>query len=519
MLRRLGLLMILVCMVAFVTACEVDYSGQYGGRSDAGIFVSMTLEKDGTVETNILGFPLTGTYTVKKNQITVTITTMGYSQSVQGKISKDAIEFADVTLKRGAVEYSSNLPGGLSGTSAMTPDTQNSSANSNINSTASDIISFSDPTVLECICDQYGFDASEITQKDLLQVTTLDIDLVAESLYNLDSDLSLVDLKYLPNLEELRITSNYQLTVDLKGITYCKNLRILEFENCWLNDLERIGTLTHLEELSITSERGEGIVDYSPLENLASLKKLSLIWNGYNAYNPYYLTDASSISTLVNLEELTISNVGIKNYSLARLSNLTSLELTHYDTRTLFSELFESGAWRNLRHLACNIVLDTETLSSLCRLTNLEYLYLDIKRSDDVLTLDGIDNLIKLETLIITAVPFGFENMDAIGGITTLKELQIRYNADEVSLDYINNLRMLKYLYLQTDRDISLSEFSNLSNLEIIEIVTYSSWQPPYLDLNGVNEMVKLKEIRYYGYQIKSTMPLDDHPDILLKKK
>lgn len=132
MSRRLGLLTLLVCTVFLVTACSVDYSGQYGGLSDAGIFVSMTLGKDGTVETNMLGIPVTGTYTVKNDQITVKLTTMGYSQSIKGRITKDTIEFSDATLKRGvtSVDISnvSSLLGGASQTKATATPTAKATA-------------------------------------------------------------------------------------------------------------------------------------------------------------------------------------------------------------------------------------------------------------------------------------------------------------------------------------------------------------------------------------------------------
>lgn len=129
MSRRISLLLLLVCTVFLVAACSADYSGQYGGLSDAGIFVSMVLNKDGTAETNLLGIPVTGTYTLKNDQITVKLTTMGYSQSVQGRITKDTIEFSDVILKKGVSsvdisEVSSLLGGTSENRATATPTAQ-----------------------------------------------------------------------------------------------------------------------------------------------------------------------------------------------------------------------------------------------------------------------------------------------------------------------------------------------------------------------------------------------------------
>ena len=100
--RRVGLLIILVCTLVLVIACGTDYSGEYGVFSEDGLFYTMKLDKDGSAETNIFSFPVKGTYTVKNNQLTVKTTTVGFNASIQGKITEDAIIFADLTLKKGA---------------------------------------------------------------------------------------------------------------------------------------------------------------------------------------------------------------------------------------------------------------------------------------------------------------------------------------------------------------------------------------------------------------------------------
>ena len=203
---------------------------------------------------------------------------------------------------------------------------------------------------------------------------------------------------------------------------------MLEISDCWLNDIERIGALPKLEELSITSRQGEGITDYSPLANLVSLKKLSLVWYGYNAYNEYHLKDASSISSLVNLEELTLSYVSISNYSIAGMSNLKRVELPNYDAKTMFDQLYASGASQNLEYLKCYIrSVEPDVLNSLAKLTGLKYLYLNTDIYGSSTNLNGIEKLTQLETLIIPYVPYKFNNMDAIGELTNVGLSNIGY--------------------------------------------------------------------------------------------
>lgn len=523
MFAKIRLLLLLTCIILLTTACSVDYSGQYGGLSDEGIFISMKINKDGTVETNILGLPITGNYSINNNTITITLTTFGYSQSIQGRISQDTIEFADVILKKGTI---STLPAvtKFAEYSSIPTVNDNTVGDSAVFALAPDSITFSDETVLQAVCSQYGLDTLQVTESELLKVTELNINITSNGLYDFNKvyNLSLADLQYLPNLEILRIKSSYQINVDLKGINRCDNLRILVLQNCQFNDLERIGVLIGLEELYISSERGEGVNDYSPLANLIALKKLSLIWTGYNAYNEYHLKDASSISSLVNLEELTISHVSINNYSLAAMTKLKKVELTNYDAQILFDELYSSGAWQYLQHLRCYVRnMETQTLTSLSRLTNLKYLYLSIDIYGSATNLNGIENLTQLETLIIPSIPYKFDNMDAIGKLTALKELRISDSADRGPLSYINNLINLTVLELGTSQDISLSQFSNLKQLETIEInfCAGMNYNNRCIDLSGVGNLSSLKEIIYFGYKIKSTMPLDDYPEIVLTER
>ncbi len=100
-MKRGFLVVVTVVMVLAMTGCSKDYSGTYGGMSDLGIPVTVELKKDGTATTNILGFPVSGSYTVEGSTLTLEVMAYGFSQRITGRIIGDTIEFADVTLTKG----------------------------------------------------------------------------------------------------------------------------------------------------------------------------------------------------------------------------------------------------------------------------------------------------------------------------------------------------------------------------------------------------------------------------------
>lgn len=95
------LLTLVLSVLLLFSACSgMDYSGYYGGISKEGIVLSVELKRDGSMQTNVFGFPLAGTYSVVGEKLTFTYVYLGMENSVSGRISKDKIEFADITLER-----------------------------------------------------------------------------------------------------------------------------------------------------------------------------------------------------------------------------------------------------------------------------------------------------------------------------------------------------------------------------------------------------------------------------------
>ncbi|MGN0745924.1 MAG: hypothetical protein ACI4ML_04540 [Aristaeellaceae bacterium] len=100
-MKRRWLAVSLAAAVLLLAGCSKDYSGVYGGMNALGIPMTVELNKDGTATTNVLGFPVSGSYRVEGSTLTLTVMAYGFSQSITGKIANDTIEFEEVTLKKG----------------------------------------------------------------------------------------------------------------------------------------------------------------------------------------------------------------------------------------------------------------------------------------------------------------------------------------------------------------------------------------------------------------------------------
>ena len=120
MARRIRVILLLLGVICLLAACGADVSGQYGGMADAGCFISLTLNRDGTLETDILGWPVGGTYTVRGRKLTIVLTALGHSETIEGSINGDTITFADATLKKGLTAPSYQDVSGLLGLSGPT---------------------------------------------------------------------------------------------------------------------------------------------------------------------------------------------------------------------------------------------------------------------------------------------------------------------------------------------------------------------------------------------------------------
>ena len=204
-------------------------------------------------------------------------------------------------------------------------------------------------------------------------------------------------------------------------IRLCPNLTNLELCYCCMPDYSRIGELTSLKRLLISStthEKDPGIplVDIDWIASLKDLRYLNLTYNQIN--------DIRAISELTNLEQL---NLGWNALSDEDLDWLTGLNLT---------ELY----------LYCNTSL--RDVSPLAKIKSLEMLHIGGNRK--VKGLKKLTALSKLKTLDISYCPN--DSFIWIKDFKKLETLRIEYS------DYIDYYAYYDLMQSKTLRTVVISK-------------------------------------------------------------
>ena len=381
------------------------------------------------------------------------------------------------------------------------------------------VLEFEDSVLKDCALKALESSGDVITDYWCEQITELDCS---------DRIIStLADLKYFSNLIKL-IIDNSDREVSLKGINKATKLKSVTLKNCKLSEVDRISELKDLEylDISTSSSRGTKIKDYSSLSALTNLKYLDMSWTGYNAYNPFGLEDASFINSLVNLEELNIYETGISNYSLGNLSKLKKLTISECIVDNILEELCNSGSIysieditiygagygyfltndglknylsqaKELKHLKLGIT-ETTSLEGLGELQNLETFYFDNSRCFD-LPLSAYDEFKKLKNL---------KELTLVGNANS-HEIVNNLGTNPNDYKFLNEMSSLVKLSIEPYKDMAISCFSDLNNLEILSILNTDTYDTD-VDISGIDKFKSLKELNYRCVRFKSTAPLDD---------
>lgn len=278
--------------------------------------------------------------------------------------------------------------------------------------------------------------------KDPGKLKELEINGVIKSLEGIDS---------FTDLEGLSLYGSH--LTDLTELVKLKNLKALKLENCDdVTDFSFLSVMTQLEDLYIQSE---GIRDIGFVEGMANLTKLTishtnvLNLNGLNGKESltslvvercYEMKDCSSISGLVNLEQLSLDiPYGCEKPDLSGLVNLKSLTLGGFDSTSFIRNfgaleqlslegcgIDDPGAFAglvNLKELKCSRVYgDTagwKFASQLAALTKLDLT--GVSTYEDVSGLFGIPTL---DTLILNGMECEI-NFDKLAANPTLKRLEL----------------------------------------------------------------------------------------------
>lgn len=334
--------------------------------------------------------------------------------------------------------------------------------------------------------------------------------------------------------------SGYPDIKDLTGLSYCINLRVLNISGLRIEKgFNQIATLNKLEAL-IASNCGLSTLSnggVSVLKNAIDLKLLDLSNNNftslvsvfdedviYHKLSEVYLqsnnlTDISSLSNAPLLSVLSLANNGLTTEdlsavtdfkflkylsiadnqidSLTPIKNMTRLEELRAQNNKI-SDLNALSLMKRLKALylgendiSCKYTTGgTETnVRYLSYLPNLEILYLNDNRIDDV---EVLQNLTKLKALNVSNNTI--QSLAPISEATDLVELYAENNEIE-SFNFVQKLTKLKKLLLAGNTGTYESSINAyLSGLTELESLTLSGKKLKSLSfLSGMNKLVRLE--------------------------
>ncbi|MCL2402409.1 MAG: leucine-rich repeat domain-containing protein [Oscillospiraceae bacterium] len=230
---------------------------------------------------------------------------------------------------------------------------------------------------------------------------------------------------------------------DLSPITGLTNLVSLSIGDNLLFDgnLSDLRHFTKLTDLGLGDASGR--MDFSPLETLINLERLSL-WGASN------LKDLSIFDDLKNMQNLTIHASGVTDFSpLSNLTNLTTLDLQQHQIGDISSIDFARLSNLTELRLWSNQITDIMPLATL---TNLTFLHLSDNQITNVSPLSGMTNLIMLNL-----------HNNHINDVTPLSEMTY-----------------LQQLMLDNNRISDISPLASLTNLASLSLDgnPITDWSP-----------------------------------------
>lgn len=243
------------------------------------------------------------------------------------------------------------------------------------------------------------------------------------------------DISAISNLSELETLSLQGAGIrDASSLSNLKNIVKLNisFNDLYQEDIDIIGTLKNIENLSIESTNGS--LDIGPLAQLNKIKYINLS-------NNYGIKNIESLKTLESLNILSASRIGLRSFEgLNKLGNIEYLDISYNG----LAEIDLSG-------YASLIYFDgtSNQLSS--------YPKLSTKANPDIIILkhNPIEDISNLESTI-----GNISYLDIAG--TKIKDLSIFSKASKLNVLILPNIHQL----------INLSVFDDMQSIKLVPINT-----------------------------------------------
>ncbi|NVK13306.1 MAG: leucine-rich repeat domain-containing protein [Rhodobacteraceae bacterium] len=296
------------------------------------------------------------------------------------------------------------------------------------------------------------------------------------------------------------------------------------------SDLQELAQFQHLTDLSLIAEPGyQGLVDLSPLAQLASLQKLALVGLTVSGLTPLtglpelrrlsldsvHAPDFTPLTQMTALEHLSIWGIGevtdlsfLRGYTRLQSLNIAGTGVTDLTplegVATLENLLaFNTGisdlaplAAANLRVVwisGCPV----QSLAPLAASSRLEMLRADGTRAQ---SLEGLQDKLALHTVVLTGSRV--TDLSPLAGSRRLAELDLADTRVQ-DLAPLSNLTLLRKLILDGTPVSSLEPLAGSSLRELSAIGTAVTSLAP------VRHMQELKELGISGTGIRDLQPLE----------
>lgn len=277
--------------------------------------------------------------------------------------------------------------------------------------------------------------------------------------------------------------SKYPDITDLTGLSYCKNLRVLNISGLQISrGMNEICTLNYLEAFLAKGCGLDNLTDAGVpvLKNAINLKLLDLSYNNftsldsvfaegvrYGKLSEIYLNNNNiqDISTLSNAPAMSVLVLSNNNLTTEEIAPITNFKYLIY-LSLADNQIDDISALKDLRYLT-ELRLQNNNISNpynLKKLTNLQALYLGNNNISS--NIEFLDYLTELRVLYLND-----NEIDDISSLTSLTKLEA-INVSGNKLDTLSVLEAysstLKEVYAENNEIASFSFVKNMTGLRVL---------------------------------------------------
>ena len=263
---------------------------------------------------------------------------------------------------------------------------------------------------------------------------------------------------------------------NISGIEKFENIEVLNlFANYNLENIDLLGSLTKIKELSVDST---SVNDISVLAGLHQLKILKI--------GGLWLYDIEPLKDLEELEELWIDRSAISDISpIAEFkSSLKKLRLDW----TAVSDIQAISNMTSLESLYLMLLWDLEDIFPLENLVNLKQLHMSYSGVRDISVLANLKNL---EYLDMSYLGLDDNDLTSIEDLTELKRLFL-YNNNLTNIDTLSKLTNLECLDVSYNKVNDFSIFDEIDT-KMDDIELYISDQRIECTVNNIEQEVRIE--------------------------